>query len=95
VGQVLLDVTVHLSKCQERDAFKAIPLEFPLRTFATSLREAGDQDRAMYSKVGLVADLGLWLGRTRRAVSGHLDEQLLECSRKVAQRCPYLRSDRP
>jgi hypothetical protein len=54
------------------------PLEFHLRTFATSLREAGYQDRAMYSKLGLVADLGLWLGRTGLAVTSHLGEQLLE-----------------
>src|SRR5271166_3287352 len=62
------------------------PLEFHLRTFATSLREAGYQDRAMYSKVGLVSDLGLWLGRTGLAVTSHLDEQLLEAFVKHKQR---------
>jgi len=62
------------------------PLEFHLRTFATSLREAGYQDRAMHSKLGLVADLGLWLGRTGLAVNSHLDEQLLEVFVKHKQR---------
>jgi site-specific recombinase XerC len=62
------------------------PLESHLRTFAPSLREAGYQDRAMHSKVGLVADLGLWLGRTELAVISHLDEQLLEAFVKNKQR---------
>jgi hypothetical protein len=62
------------------------PLAFHLRTFATSLREAGYQDRAMHSKVGLVADLGLWLGRTGLAITSHLDEQLLETFVKHKQR---------
>jgi integrase len=62
------------------------PLEFHLRTFATSLREAGYRDRAMYSKVGLVSDLGLWLGRAGLVVTSHLDEQLLEEFAKHKQR---------
>jgi hypothetical protein len=56
------------------------PLESHLRTFATSLREVGYQDRAMHSKLGLVADLGLWLGRAGFAVTSHLDEQVLKAA---------------
>ena len=62
------------------------PLELHLRTFATSLREAGYQDRAMYSKLGVIADLGLWLRRTRLAVTSDLDEQRLEAFVKHKQR---------
>ena len=40
------------------------PLEFHLRMFATALSDAGYRDRAMCSKLGLLADLGLWLKRT-------------------------------
>jgi site-specific recombinase XerD len=54
------------------------PLEFHLRMFATSLKEAGYQDRAMQSKLALLADLGLWLVRRGLAVTSHLDEELLE-----------------
>ena len=42
------------------------PLDFHLRMFATALREAAYRHRAMCSKLGLLADLGLLLNRTAR-----------------------------
>ena len=62
------------------------PLEFHLRMFATALRDAGYRDRAMCSKLGLLADLGLWLKRTGPVVTSHLEEHLLEDFVKHKQR---------
>jgi len=62
------------------------PLEFHLRLFATVLREAGYRDRAMCSKLGLLADLGLWLKREGLVPKSHLEEHLLAAFVKHKQR---------
>ena len=62
------------------------PLEFHLGMFAAALRDAGYRDRAMCSKLGLLADLGLWLKRTGPVVTSHLEEHLLEDFVKHKQR---------
>ena len=62
------------------------PLEFHLRMFATALREAGYRDRAMCSKLRLLADLGHWLKRTGQSFPSHLEEHLLEAFVKHKQR---------
>jgi integrase/recombinase XerD len=67
------------------------PLECHLRMFATALREAGYRDRAMCSKLGLLADLGLWLKRTGLVVTSHLDEHLLEDFVKHKQHMQQMR----
>jgi site-specific recombinase XerD len=67
------------------------PLEFHLRMFATALREAGYRDRAMCSKLRLLADWGLWLKRTGLEVTSHLEEHLLEDFVKRKQRMQQMR----
>ena len=61
-------------------------LEFHLRMFATALMEAGYGDRAMCSKLRLLADLGRWLKRTGQSFASHLEEHLLEAFVKHRQR---------
>src|SRR4029077_18802152 len=61
------------------------PLEFHLRTFAAALREAGYRDRAMCSKLRLLADLGHWLKRTGQSLASNLEEHLLEAFVKHKQ----------
>jgi site-specific recombinase XerD len=53
------------------------PLELHLRTFATWLTEEGYAQGSVQEKLGLLVDLGKWLGRTDRTVT-NLDEQFLE-----------------
>jgi integrase/recombinase XerD len=53
------------------------PLRFHLRTFATSLVEDGYANATVQSKLGLLADLGRWLRRTKLTVTA-LDEPLVE-----------------
>ena len=62
------------------------PLEFHLRMFAAALREAGYRDRAMCSKLRLLADLGHWLKRTGQSLASNLEEHLLEAFVKHKQR---------
>jgi hypothetical protein len=62
------------------------PLEFHLRMFAAVLREAGYRDRAVCSKLGLLADLGHWLKRTGQSFASNLEEHLLEAFVKHKQR---------
>jgi site-specific recombinase XerD len=61
------------------------PLEFHLRMFAAALREAGYRDRAMCSKLRLLADLGHWLKRTGQSLASNLEEHLLEAFVKHKQ----------
>jgi hypothetical protein len=61
------------------------PLELHLRTFATSLTGEGYAQGTVQKKLGLLADLGKWLGRTGRAVT-NLDEQFLEAFAEHRQR---------
>src|SRR6266498_635724 len=61
------------------------PLVFHLRTFAASLLEDGYADGTVQSKLGLLADLGQWLGRTGLAIT-RLDERLVEAFVKHKQR---------
>src|SRR6516225_9996725 len=53
------------------------PLELPIQTFATWLTGEGYAQKTVQLKLGLLVDLGEWLGRTGRAIT-HLDEQLLQ-----------------
>ena len=62
------------------------PLELHLRKFATALSEAGYRDRTMCSKLGLLADLGLWLKQTGQVVTSRPVEHLLEAFVKHRQR---------
>jgi site-specific recombinase XerD len=61
------------------------PLEFHLRTFATSLLESGYRKRTIQDKLYLLTALGWWFGRSRRAIS-HIDERLVEAFVKHKQR---------
>lgn len=61
------------------------PLELHLRTFTTWLTEEGYAQETMRKKLGLLVDLGKWLGRTGRAAT-NLDEQLLEAFADHRQR---------
>jgi integrase/recombinase XerD len=61
------------------------PLELHLRTFATWLTGEGYARNTVQLKLGLLVDLGKWLGRTGRTVT-YLDEQLLEAFVEHRQR---------
>ena len=60
------------------------PLEFHLRTFATSLLESGYRKRTIQDKLYLLANLGWWFGRSRGTIS-HIDERLVEAFVKHKQ----------
>ena len=53
------------------------PLELPIQTFATWLTGEGYAQKTVQLKLGLLVDLGEWLGRTGRTIT-NLDEQLLQ-----------------
>lgn len=62
------------------------PLEFHLRTFATSLLESGYRNNSVREKLYLLADFGWWLGRSKCTVpdiSERLVETFLEHKQRV------------
>jgi site-specific recombinase XerD len=74
-----------LEKClRPNERLQDNPLGFHLQAFATSLVEDGYADVTVRWKLGLLADFGRWLARTRRAVT-HIDEQLAEAFVKRRQ----------
>jgi site-specific recombinase XerD len=70
---------------QADNRFQDNPLGPHLRTFTTALIEEGYAEGTVHSKVGLLAELGKWLGRTERAVA-HLDEGVVEAFVKHRRR---------
>src|SRR6516162_6704238 len=64
------------------------PLELPIQTFATWLTGEGYAQKTVQLKLGLLVDLGEWLGRTGRAIT-NLDEQLLQAFAEHQQLCVH------
>jgi site-specific recombinase XerD len=75
------------SSCQNPPAVNRLPepLVVQLRRFTTSLIEQGYVDQTVRSKLQLLTNLGLWLKRSRLAVT-NLDEPLVEAFLKREHR---------
>src|SRR5271166_1511746 len=61
------------------------PLEFHLRTFATSLLESGCRNKTVQEKLYLLANFGRWFRRSGRSAS-QIDEFLTKAFVKHKQR---------
>lgn len=61
------------------------PLEFHLRTFATSLLQSGYRSRSVREKLYLLAAFGRWFGRSKCTVP-HINERLVEAFVEHRQR---------
>lgn len=75
------------SSCQNPLAVNGLsePLVVQLRRFTTSLIEQGYVDQTVRSKLQLLTNLGLWLKRSRLAVT-NLDEPLVKAFLKREHR---------
>ena len=62
---------------QPNERLQDNPLRSHLSAFAASLVEDGYADVTVQLKLGLLADFGLWFGRTKFTVT-HIDERLID-----------------